>query len=304
MLLKNSILDIPEPNVLVSLVILTYNSADFILETLESAKNQTYKNIELIISDDCSSDKTTEICNNWLKKNKQYFVNAQLIVPETNTGIPANCNRGIKASNGKWIKFLAGDDVFFPNCIELCLNYVNKNKEVKFLLSKVAYLSNDKTNKYFENKTEINHIFFNTSASTQYDMLVKGGVYVPAPTEFLKKETLLNLGMFDEEIILCEDYPMWMKATKNGVKLSFMNSETVWYRIHDQSVMSSRSLLYEKSMKIVFFKYRFKYLLKKAPFKAVSLFFLNISRTSLFWSKIVNILSPSTYLSWLKTKLK
>ncbi|WP_308991945.1 glycosyltransferase [Mariniflexile litorale] len=304
MVLKDSIPDTPERNPLVSLIILTYNSADFILETLESAKEQSYKNIELIISDDCSSDATTTICENWLIDNKQYFKNTQLIVPASNTGIPANCNRGIKASNGQWLKFLAGDDVFFPNCVQSCIDFVNKHSEVKFLFSKVAYLTNDKESKYLETKTDIDMVFFNSTPKNQYDMLVKGGVYVPAPTEFLNKQTLLELGMFDEEIKLCEDYPMWMKATKNNVKLFFMSSETIWYRIHEQSVMSSRSLLYEKSMKTVFFKYRFKYLLKKQPLKAINLFFINISRTNRFWSKAVNLLLPSTYITWFKTKLQ
>ncbi len=52
---------------LVSIVVITYNSAKFILETLESSKAQTYKNIELIISDDCSTDNTVEICQQWIR---------------------------------------------------------------------------------------------------------------------------------------------------------------------------------------------------------------------------------------------
>jgi alpha-1,3-rhamnosyltransferase len=64
---------------LVSIVVITYNSSDYVLETLESAKDQTYKNIELIISDDCSTDNTVEICKNWLEENKERFKHTELI---------------------------------------------------------------------------------------------------------------------------------------------------------------------------------------------------------------------------------
>ena len=58
---------------LVSIIVITYNSSKYVLETLESAKAQTYENIELIISDDGSTDDTIKICKNWLEKNQDRF---------------------------------------------------------------------------------------------------------------------------------------------------------------------------------------------------------------------------------------
>ncbi|MDO5971125.1 glycosyltransferase [Flavivirga aquimarina] len=300
MILKETIRNTEQKeNPLVSIIILTYNSEEFILETLESAKNQTYKNIELIISDDCSSDNTIDICNKWLVENQKYFINAFIVTTITNKGIPANCNRGIKASKGQWIKLLAGDDLFLDNCIEDNINWTQKNDDIHLLFSRVTYLKNENlTIKYGQDLPVIDERFYNTIAKEQYNMLVKGGIYVPAPTGFLKKETLYKLGLFDEEIRLCEDYPMWIKASKHNFRLDFMDKETVWYRIHQQSVMSTRNFIYEQSMKKVFFKYRFKYLLKKAPILAIDLFFRNISRTHAFWGKIVPKLLPLSYISF------
>ena len=59
---------------LITVAIVTYNSSEFIVETLESIKSQTYHNIELIISDDCSTDTTVELCSNWIKENATHFV--------------------------------------------------------------------------------------------------------------------------------------------------------------------------------------------------------------------------------------
>src|SRR5688572_26730058 len=95
---------------LVSVIVITYNSALYVLETLDSIKRQTYQQIELIISDDCSNDATVELCRKWLSVNGSRFVRTSLIEVESNTGIAQNCNRGVEASKGEWIKIIAGDD--------------------------------------------------------------------------------------------------------------------------------------------------------------------------------------------------
>ena len=81
-------------NPLVSIIIVTYNSANFVLETLESTKKQSYPNIELIVTDDCSSDKTIEICKEWMEKNKTFFIGTSLLIAEKNTGISGRYDRG------------------------------------------------------------------------------------------------------------------------------------------------------------------------------------------------------------------
>ncbi|KAA6320476.1 putative glycosyltransferase EpsE, partial [termite gut metagenome] len=100
---------------LVSIVVITYNSSKYVLETLESAKVQTYQNIELIVSDDCSTDDTVDVCQNWLDENKERFVRTELLIVLKNTGVSANCNRGYKVAKGEWIKGVAGDDMLFPH---------------------------------------------------------------------------------------------------------------------------------------------------------------------------------------------
>ena len=64
---------------LVSVAVIAYNSEKYILETLDSVKEQTYDNIELVISDDCSTDNTVKICRHWASQNAQRFSNIQII---------------------------------------------------------------------------------------------------------------------------------------------------------------------------------------------------------------------------------
>ena len=101
-------------NKLVSVRVVSYNSAQTILDTLESIRKQTYQNIELIVSDDCSKDNTVELVYNWLEANKSRFVRTELITVPFNTGTSANVNRSIKACHGEWIKGIAADDILFP----------------------------------------------------------------------------------------------------------------------------------------------------------------------------------------------
>ena len=83
---------------LVSVIVVVYNSSKSVLETIESIKNQTYKNIELVITDDASSDNTIEIVTEWGEKNRNYFNNFLVLKTEKNTGVSANVARGIHAS--------------------------------------------------------------------------------------------------------------------------------------------------------------------------------------------------------------
>ena len=105
-------------NTLVSVGIITYNSEKTILETLNSAYNQTYKNIELIISDDFSQDNTVNICKEWISEHSSRFVNCFVVTSTQNTGTSANCNRLINYCSGEYLKILAGDDIFTSTCIE------------------------------------------------------------------------------------------------------------------------------------------------------------------------------------------
>lgn len=95
---------------LVTIIVITYKSADYVIDTLESISQQTYKNIELIISDDRSPDNTLEICESWIEKHKNRFSNTIVTKTDRNGGICYNYNNGLKMATGKWIKYIAGDD--------------------------------------------------------------------------------------------------------------------------------------------------------------------------------------------------
>ena len=112
---------------LVSVCVISFNSSGTVVETLESIKKQTYKNIELIISDDCSTDNTVSVISNWIQVNKNCGLNdIKLVTHEKNGGTCKNLNDGIRASSGKWIKILAADDMLVADAIENFVLFSNQ----------------------------------------------------------------------------------------------------------------------------------------------------------------------------------
>ncbi|PNQ73661.1 hypothetical protein C1T31_04805 [Hanstruepera neustonica] len=99
---------------LVSICIPTYNGSSYIEETLLSALNQTYKNIEIIITDDKSSDNTVELCKNFASKDNRIKV----FENDSNLGLIGNWTESVEKASSNWIKFLFQDDLLQPTCVE------------------------------------------------------------------------------------------------------------------------------------------------------------------------------------------
>lgn len=244
--------NINEKNPLVSIIVITYNSAEYVLETLESAKAQEYQKIELIVSDDCSTDDTIEICRSWLAENKKRFVRAELITVEKNSGIAPNCNRGLLAAKGEWVKFIAGDDILLPNCINDNIKFAINNSSAKFIFSTHRYLINSQiSHRYYFRRP-----FFKKNQKQQYKYLLEG-VGVNSPTSFISRADLIKLGGFNNNYPFLEDAPLWLEASKNGYKLHAFESATVLYRIHPHNTCLNNgneflNLNYYKSQKIFY----------------------------------------------------
>lgn len=232
---------------LVSVIVMSYNSGSTIYETLESIKKQSYPNIELIVSDDCSSDKTHQVVNEWIKNNSERFSNFCFVTSPVNTGIPSNSNRGIAHAHGQWIKTIAADDLLMPDSISIYMKYVSLKEDCNVLFSKikrfkikdgrVTYLedSDNKIDLFVENQFSV------ADSHRQFKLLLERGCLMAAPTVFFKKE-VLDKNKFPESYRFLDDYPMWLKLTRNGYKLSYLPQETVLYRVGES--VSNSSMFY------------------------------------------------------------
>lgn len=121
---------------LVSVIIPSYNHEKFIKECIDSVLNQTYKNFELIIIDDGSKDKTSEILNKYDDSRMQ-------IIYQENVGAHNTINRGLALAKGEYLTILNSDDVYMKNRLELIVNYLMKNPEVSLVSTYIEIINSD-----------------------------------------------------------------------------------------------------------------------------------------------------------------
>lgn len=228
--------------ILVTIVVVTYNSTKFVLETLESAKNQTYANIELIITDDCSFDGTINICKNWIELNNQRFIRTEIVTVNKNTGIPANFNRGLNASQGSWIKFIAGDDVLFSDAIEKLISFQYQHKSVGAIHGGIVYID-----KYGKEKSAYLLNAMNSYPSFWEEFRSNK---IHTPTVIFKKSSLLKVGSFNLNYKI-EDMYIFLKLLSNGEEIYYIKHFIAKYRMHDNNTSSSQVSMLEEHLKIL-----------------------------------------------------
>jgi alpha-1,3-rhamnosyltransferase len=228
---------------LVTISISTYNSADTVIETLESVYAQDYPNLELVIGDDASQDNTVSLIRGWLGSNNrgQRFKRTKIIEVEKNTGITANANRKVRAAHGAWIKAIGADDTLLPNCVSDNVDFVNKNPTAKVVFSKLnIYKDNFKEENFLYTAPGIinsSSIFSpDRDAKSQNKLLLFSDRIHFSPSVFYHRETVISVGGFDERFRLLEDYPLWLNLTRNSYKLYFMDRITVNYRSHAKAL--------------------------------------------------------------------
>lgn len=250
-------------NPLVSVILITYNSERYVIEALESIKVQTWKNIELIISDDASTDHTIRICADWIVVNRNRFSSTKLITVSNNTGIPANCNRGIRASVGDWIKVISGDDLLIDSAIADNLMYAREFPDACFIAADVREINE---NGIMIRDKVINEglIHFSNlpSAKKQMKAYSRWPVFLNTPTFFCKREMMDKGNYFDEEFRIYEDMIMVIRSLERGYKLHYLKKPTVGYRVHKDAVSRNPVMneSREKEAFMVFLKYQRRHL--------------------------------------------
>lgn len=253
-------------NPLVSIVVMTYNSSKYVIETLDSAYNQTYPNIELIVTDDCSSDDTAKLVDIWMENHRDRFVSCQLIQSSVNTGIPANLNRGIRSCKGEWVKSIAGDDILLPKCVEHLIIFTkeNTNAEIVIGLIKPFYILSGK--KIYKKilPRKLKRYIFSKDSFFQYQYLLERSINF-APGAFIRCGLFERVGYYDENYKMIEDLPFWLKATKKGVRIEILKKPCVQYRTEHESAVFSQKYIFNKRFYDCFYNFHRKVIWKEVP---------------------------------------
>lgn len=220
---------------LVSVIVITYNSGKTVLETLESIKNQTYQNIELVITDDCSKDNTCELVNVWLSENASYFTNTAVVFSEVNTGVAENDNRGVTASSGMYIKALAGDDCLRADAIERFVTFMEAYN-LDFCVSNLQLFSDLGT--VPESKIQSYQRCFELCKENREEKLKRLAYeyILLSPGYFYKREVFDKVGGYDKRFPMSEEVPFAMRVLKAGYDIVALEEKLVLYRYSGESL--------------------------------------------------------------------
>ncbi len=222
-----------------SVIIPTYNSAEKLVRAIKSVLSQTYKNYEIIIVDDGSSDNTAQVVKEIAQQDIRYIYKAN--------GGPASArNMGIRTAFGKYICFLDADDEFMPDKLKIFYD-ICLNNEV-FLYTDAVYIDEVKNSSYlFSNQVSIfqGHCF---------NALMNNN-FIVTSTVCIKRIIFDEIGYFNENVQLkfVEDYDLWLKIT-NKYPLTYINQPLTRYYIH-QSNNSSNIQRTVNSLIIIYMKW-------------------------------------------------
>lgn len=209
---------------LVSVIIPTYNSASFLPESISSVLKQTYKNVEVIVIDDGSTDKTSQLV-------KRYPVRYIRI---NRTGGPATPrNVGIREAKGELIAFLDADDVWLPGKLKKQVDFMQRGKfDLISSDAGVINIHGGKTEKsYLAHLGQLKSFGSNAFPKLyQVNFIITSSVLV-------KKRLLTRVGLFNQssKIAGVEDYDLWLRIAASGAKFGFLPQYVLLYREHSKS---------------------------------------------------------------------
>lgn len=212
----------------ISVIIPAYNAEKLIEETINSVYNQTYKDYELLVVDDESSDNTVKIVEKML-------FSPHRIIKKKNGGEASARNAGLKEAQGKYISFLDNDDLFTKDKLKIQYEFLEKNMEFAMCYSNYNFiLSSEKKNNW-------KNWDFSVGNNGSGDIFIKqfAANKIHIVTTLIKKECFEKVGAFDETMNYASDSDMWIRIAAN-YKIGFINESLAYYRLHDSNVSLDR----------------------------------------------------------------
>jgi glycosyltransferase involved in cell wall biosynthesis len=210
-------------NNLVSIITPNYNCGKFIAETIESVLSQTYQQWEMLIIDDCSTDKSLEIISSYLEKDNRI----QLLSTDFCSGSPAKPrNIGIQKARGQYIAFLDSDDIWLPEKLKSQLRQFNDEKTA------IVYSNFEKIT---ENGVRNNRIITSPLYVTYKELLKSNCIQnVTAIYDVTK------IGKIYFQQIHHEDYVLWLAILKKGYIARNAGIVGALYRVRNNSVSANK----------------------------------------------------------------
>jgi|GEM_PF-1294087 len=217
----------------ISVIIPTYNYAHFIELTIESVLSQNVDNVEVIIIDDGSTDRTREVVAPFLSAGLKYYY-------QENAGLSSARNKGIRECSGQYIQFLDADDLLGPNALGCRLAFLQQNPQHSMAVSRSRLFRG-------MNGYEPNPLFLSgwPLYSSHLDVHLCYSNLAPPHAYLFRRKVIEETGWFDPGMKACEDYDYWLRALAFGYKPVYCPQGLVYYRRHRTSMSAQLDRQYE-----------------------------------------------------------
>lgn len=249
----------------VSIIIPTYNSEKFLERAVNSVLNQTFRDWELIIVDDCSTDNTLQIIKKWEKNDKRIH---SVFLKKNSGGSAHPRNKGFEISQGKYIAFLDHDDEWLPEKLSEQMNlFIKSSKKNLGLVACAAYLINNAGKCFGVYAPPKNKAIFP-------EILLRNPIYSNS-SAILKREVVESVGQRDEIMKYSEDWDMWIRIAQAGYEIDFVYKPLFKYYFHEtNTTMTLKGIVKVKDAEYIFQKHQDLYV--KYDFLDVGFFRLGV----------------------------
>ncbi|MDJ0696185.1 glycosyltransferase [Mastigocoleus sp. MO_188.B34] len=219
----------------ISVVIPVYNGEQTIAETIKSVLNQNFKDIEVIVINDGSTDKTVDIVQNIFDSRLQIF-------SYDNSGLAATRNRGIKKARGKFISFIDADDLWTLDKLEDQYQVLKANPRAVLAYSWTDYI-NDSGN-FIKAGRRIKF------TGWVYERMLMGNFLENGSNPLIRRQVFEEVGHFDESLSAAEDWDMWLRICANH-EFVCVQKPQILYRISANSMSNNLKKQEAESLKVI-----------------------------------------------------
>jgi glycosyltransferase involved in cell wall biosynthesis len=218
----------------VSVIVPTYNRADLLSQTIESILEQSYSDVEIVVIDDGSVDRTDVVLAGYDGRIK--------LKKQPNAGLSAARNEGLRLCSGEFIVFLDSDDLLLPGKIESQVGYLRTHESVDVVYSDGYIMKQDGTLHPLDPFV----VRFPPERWTDLAELLLSRNLFAVHTAMVRRHALPVDGPFDTELRALEDWDLWLRLALKGVTFSYQDEKTVVYRRHSGNMGADDSNVFTK----------------------------------------------------------
>lgn len=228
----------PLKDPLFSIACVTYNQEDLVTECLDSIARQDYGPIELVVCDDASTDGTVQVVEEWIAARGARFKNVVVLKNLENMGISGAHDRALRKTSGKWVKYIAGDDILSKDCASQIVSFSELN-DINWGQTLVRpFIDHLKETLSLTLPLSKHHKYFHYPSEQQFRMLCRG-CFLSAPGNFFLRSILVDIDFLDTDFKRFEDWHTWLRLSKSGFRCSLLKKPLVFWRRHLRSISYS-----------------------------------------------------------------